>query len=119
MKVSREVTVVVDGLLVHGRIKGPAPPAGKFYVDRIGFAGRVPLGNIDEKEEGLAWCYGHVTAREPKGRALLAANALGKPQRRAKPLDEMDKKFIEGKVTEAEWQSNLYLFNEDIANGFY
>ena len=120
MRVNREVTVVVDGLLVHGRVKGPAPPKGTFYVDRYSIAGvRVSLSDIDEKEEGLVWCHGHVTEHDARGRALLAANALGKPQRRARDLSEMCTKFVRGEITETEFKSNLDLFDEDIANGFH
>lgn len=114
MRVGREITVVVDGLLVHGRVKGPAPPKGTFYVDRYTLAGiRVALSEISAADEGLVWVHGHVTEHDARGRALLAAHALGKPQRRSKPLEDMDAAFVRGEVTETEWDDNLKLWEEE------
>jgi hypothetical protein len=116
-----KVTVIVGGMLVHGHWGGMAPPRGFYRITRAGVSGAAWAADVELDDEGTRWAHGHVTENDPRGSALLAAAALldARPPRRAKPLEDMSKGFIKGHVSDAEFKSNLDLFDEDIANGYY
>lgn len=70
-------TYVIDGLLIHGRVVD----SHDLYRDVIPIRRRDTGGNVRQclvvvSEKGLTWCYGHVTEKDDKGQALLAAHAL-------------------------------------------
>jgi hypothetical protein len=78
------VTVLVGGLLVHGRVRFASEHThgvlGVYGTVRHGVAGIVPLQDIALADEGSVWCRGHVNAKDKAGAALLVAGALAPKQ---------------------------------------
>src|SRR5262245_33427899 len=70
------VTVLSEGLLVHGRAVLAPTARYAFLVERTGVAGIVTVGIFALNDEGGTWVRGHVTERDPLGAALLSAGAL-------------------------------------------
>ena len=70
-------------LLVHARWDGASA-----HAYRHGWAGRVNTSVVPRlTDEGVTWCRGHVSAKDPEGKALLVAAALA-PEHASKRQDE-------------------------------
>lgn len=119
LKPNDHVTVFVDGLLVHARVSGIEVGKTGLTIVRYGVSGNVDMEPIKLEEEGLKWARGHVNEKHPAGAALLVAGSLNMKVRRSIPLQDAEERFIKGDMTEAEFDLNLTLWDQDFENGYH